>query len=137
MAYVLVALLAYPAYLGLTGGGGDGQSPSLLSAPTGLESIERGGDGTAVVSNNGQHRVVTVFVPIDESYRYRLHLRSQDGRSLFEADNVESFDGVGTFAVLLPSGSLPAGDYELEIDEVEPGPGGEVIHTFRFPFSTE
>jgi hypothetical protein len=141
-AYVLLLLLLYPAYLGLIGIGGlnerleNLEAPALLSPPVALESgRERGAEEPRLqIDRSGEHRVVTFFVPIaPERYRYRIELTRRGERAFFNAD-ARSFDGIGTFALLLPEGALPAGSYVLRVEEVEKQ-SEEVANVIEFVFT--
>ena len=137
-AYMLALLLFYPAYRGLVGGGAS-RMPRLLPPPLPVASeTERGLAETLVrVEARGDQTVLTFFVPIaPERYRYELELRVQGGRRLFFTEDARSFDGVGTFALMVPGGSLGAGDYELRVGEWERD-GGELANEYSFPFSVE
>jgi hypothetical protein len=123
-AYVLVLLLLYPAYVGLIGSSGrldSFEEPALLSPPVALESgRERGAEVPRLhIDRSGRHRVVTFFVPIaPQRYRYRVEL-TRRGERIFYADEARSFDGIGTFALLLPEGTLESGSYTLRVEEVD------------------
>jgi hypothetical protein len=119
--------MAYPAYLGLSGLRdlqqqiADLESPALLTSPWSLETDAQRGPGVSSVTihSSGNHEVLTFFVPIaPERYRYRVELKHQSKR-VFLAEDAKSFDGVGTFALLLPKGTLSPGDYELVVEELE------------------
>jgi hypothetical protein len=137
-AYLLALLLLYPAYRGLIGAGAQ-PTPQLLPPPIPIASeTERGPAETPIRVEAGSERtVLTVFVPIaPDRYRYRLELRTQQGRRLFVVDDAQSFDGVGTFALTLPKGFLGAGVYELRVGEWERD-GTEPANEYVFPFSVE
>lgn len=139
VAYLVVVALAYPAYLGwMTGPPRDERTPIVLSTPLGIDSTgaNRGTERPAItVESQGGPTVVTVFVPVDERYRYRLEILDADGRSLFRRDDAKSFDGYGTFALMLPEGFLAPGDHELRVDEL--GEDGRSIEVFSFPFEVQ
>ena len=137
-AYVLLLLLAYPAYLGFVGMGGleTLEGPSLLVPPVTLESgAERGAEAPRLqIERSGEHRVVTFFVPIaPDRYRYQIEL-TRRGERIFINEDARSFDGIGTFALLLPEGALSAGSYTLRVEEVEKD-GGEVANVIEFVFT--
>jgi hypothetical protein len=141
-AYVLLLLLAYPAYLGFVGIGGlnerleNLEAPALLSPPVALESgLERGAEEPRLqIDRSGGHRVVTFFVPIaPERYRYRVELNRR-GKRIFINEDARSFDGIGTFALLLPEGALSAGSYVLSVEEVEKQ-SGKVANVIEFVFT--
>jgi hypothetical protein len=135
IAYVALLALAYPAYRGLVGGHRPGEEPApiVLSAPLGIDGPNRGERTPAIiVGERTSPRVITVFVPVDERYRYRLEILDSRGRSRFVRDDAQTFDAYGTFAVMLPEGFLAAGEYELRVDELDEG--GRLVEAFRFPF---
>lgn len=143
VAYLVVLAMAYPAYRGLTRSApSDEATPIVLSRPQGIDaqSPSRSGSGGAqgpaiTIEEQGGPTVVTVFVPIDERYRYRLEVFDRAGRSRFRQNDARSFDGYGTFALVLPAEFLTAGDYELRVDEL--GDDGQPIEVFRFPFEVQ
>jgi hypothetical protein len=134
-AYLLVLLLAYPAYRGLTVPGFGG-GPRLLSQPVALGDLARAASGEAGLVRAGADSVVTIFVPVDPAYRYALVIEDGSGRIVYREDHASPFDGIGTFAILLPAGSLPPGTYEILVDELE-GPGKTPQNVYRFTFSLE
>jgi hypothetical protein len=136
-AYLLMLALIYPAYLGLTGVAQRVEAPALLSPPLPIVSeVERGpGESRILLSPQDGHTVLTFFVPIsDARYRYQIELTDQDGRTLLLDPEAESYDGLGTFALTLPDGSLEPGDYRLAIEEWD-RESGEIANVFQFPFS--
>jgi anti-sigma factor ChrR (cupin superfamily) len=141
-AYVLVLLMAYPAYLGLIGLGGLRQrlenleSPALLAPPIAVKSARERGrqEPRLAIEQSGGHRVVTFFIPIaDERYLYRVELTRRGNRVFYE-DDARSFDGIGTFALYLPDGALAPGDYELRVEEVDKQ-SGKVVNVIEFAFN--
>jgi hypothetical protein len=133
-AYLLVLLMVYPAYRGLRPAG-----PRVLTRPVALGDLARASSGEAGLVRTGADTVVTIFVPVDPAYRYTLVIRSESGRTLYRAENASPFDGIGTFAILLPEGSLAAGRYEILLDEfVElKGSASTPLNVYRFTFSME
>lgn len=132
VAYLLLLTLAYPAYRGVTVGGSD--APHVLDAPRTLDAGARA-SGEAVVSMDDDGGVVlTVFVPVDDRYRYRLEIRDREGDVRFVDDDVRSFDGVGTIALFLPRGFLGEGSYEVRVTELEGADPANEIQVFRYPF---
>jgi hypothetical protein len=86
---------------------------------------------------SGTHRVLTFFVPIaGERYRYRVELM-RDRERLFLDEDAQSFDGVGTFGLLFPVGSLGPGEYEIRVEERERAAGeeGKLANVITFSFS--
>ena len=137
-AYLLVLLLAYPAYRGLVDGDAV-RDPHLLPQPLSVASETERGPGEALVrvEEGGEQTVLTFFVPIaPDRYRYELELRTREGRRLFVAEDAQSFDGVGTFALTLPGGWLSPGAYELRVGERELAEG-ELVNHYVFPFLVE
>lgn len=132
-AYLLVLLMAYPAYRGLTGAS---EGPRVLKEPVALGDLARTPSGEAGLVRAGADTVVTIFVPVDPAYRYALAIEDQSGRPVYRADDASPFDGIGTFAVLLPAGSLPPGRYEILVDELE-GSASDPLNVYRFTFSME
>jgi hypothetical protein len=134
-AYLLVLLMAYPAYRGLRPEG-FGVGPRVLTRPVALGDLARASSGEAGLVRAGADTVVTIFVPVDPAYRYTLAIRNESGRALYRAEDASPFDGIGTFAVLLPAGSLTAGRYEILLDELEES-ASTPLNVYRFTFSME
>ena len=134
-AYLLVLLMAYPAYRGLRPEG-FGVGPRVLTKPVPLGDLARASSGEAGLVRAGTDTVVTIFVPVDPAYRYTLVIRNESGRALYRAEDASPFDGIGTFAVLLPAGSLAAGRYEILLDELERS-ASTPLNVYRFTFSLE
>lgn len=140
-AYLLVLLMAYPAYRGLRPEA-FGVGPRVLTQPVALGDLARASSGEAGLVRAGADTVVTIFVPVDPGYRYTLVIRNESGRALFRAEGASPFDGIGTFAVLLPAGSLPVGRYEILLDELDEfveleGSASTPLNVYRFTFSME
>jgi hypothetical protein len=137
VAYLGVLALAYPAYRGLVVGAAfDERGPAVLTAPLGIDGPSRGDRTPVLSSTDGTDSiVVTVFVPVDERYGYRLEIVDSEGRTRFREDDARSFDAYGTFALMLPRGFLSAGEYELRVDELDEN--GSPVGEFRFPFRVE
>lgn len=136
-AYVFALALIVPAYLRLVAEPRVELAPALLSSPVTIASeLERGPGEVAIdVDLQGGRTVLTFFVPVaPERFRYELELRTQTGRVLFTDRDATSFDGIGTFALSLPAGSLDTGDYEARIAEIG-REAGELAETYVFPFS--
>jgi hypothetical protein len=144
-AYVLLLLMIYPAFLGLSELGNMREqmetleSPVLLTSPLPLETdAQRGAEAPNVtIRRSGRHEVLTFFVPIaSERYLYRVELKHRNG-VVFSDPDAKSFDGVGTFALLLPRGALSSGDYELVVEEHEhqAAHDAQPVSTVSFSFS--
>ena len=132
VAYLLLAGLAYPAFVGITTGRSGG--PQVLDAPQSADTGARAG-GEAVLSiGDDRGTVLTVFVPVDERYRYRLEIRDQSGRVRFVDEDVKSFDGVGTLAIFVPQGFLHGAAYEVRVTELVRNDSASEIQVFRYPF---
>lgn len=141
-AYLLVVLLLYPAYLGLAGWGrleervNELEALRLLPPPTPLRPEAQRGVGTRppTIERHQGRAVVTFFVPIAaEQFSYQVELL-KDGERLFADSDAESFDGVGTFALLLAEGSLEPGNYELRVEERDRR-SGQTASVVSFSFS--
>jgi hypothetical protein len=135
VAYLLLLAFAYPAYRGVSMSPAGG--PHVLDAPRGLDTGARAAGEAVVSMGDDGAAVLTVFVPVDDRYRYRLEIRDRGGDVLFVDDDVRSFDGVGTLAVFLPRGFLGEGAYEVRVVELERGDPPNEIQVFRFPFRAE
>lgn len=133
VAYVLMAFLAYPAYLGLTT---TGPAPAVIAAPFAIDATDRSDTGVRVAQDAHQS-VITVYVPINDVYQYRLELVDDSGNLVFAEDDVRPFDGVGTIAVLLPHGYLDAGDYRLTFRETERDGSRRLVNSYVYPFEME
>lgn len=131
-AYLLILVLAYPAYRGLRPEGIGG--PRVLGQPVALGDLARASSAEAGMVRAGDDTVVTIFVPVNPTYRYRLAIRSESGLTIYRAENATPFDGIGTFAVLLPASSLAAGRYEILVDELRES-DSEPLNVYRFTFS--
>ena len=143
-AYLLALVLLYPAYLGLMGSSELRErlqaldSPQLLDVPLSLDTeSERGsGVGSLRVERRGSRAVLTFLVPIaSERYRYQIELLRGERRLFFETD-ARSFDGQGTFALLIPQQTLSEGDYQVRVEELEKTSGARA-NLFSFPFRVE
>jgi hypothetical protein len=134
-AYLLVLLMAYPAYRGLTREAPEG-GPRVLSQPVALGDLARTASGEAGVVRAGADTVITTFVPVDPAFRYGLVIEDESGQTVYRVEDASPFDGIGTFAVLLPAGSLPPGRYEILIDELEAS-SSTPLNVYRFTFSME
>jgi hypothetical protein len=133
-AYLLVLLLAYPAYRGLRPLGLE--EPKVLTQPVALGDLARASSGEAGLVRAGADTVVTLFVPVDPAYRYALAIRSESGRTLYRTENASPFDGIGTFALLLPAGSFGAGRYEILVEELGRS-SATPLNVYQFTFSIE
>lgn len=134
LAYLLLLVMAYPAYLGLFSRGS--REPRILTEPVVLGEPSRTGNVSEVgVARAGADTVLTLFVPVDPSYRYRLIIANESGTVVFRNDDAKPFDGAGTFALLLPAGSFPPGHYEIRLEESSPT--GSVANRYRFFFDLE
>jgi hypothetical protein len=133
-AYLLLLAMAYPAYRGLFSRGAQG--PTILTEPVVLGEPSRTGNGSEVgMARAGSDTVLTLFVPVDPSYRYRLSIENESGAIVFHDDDARPFDAAGTFAVLLPARSFPPGRYEIQLEETSPT--GSVSNRYRFFFELE
>lgn len=110
--------------------------PHVLDAPRSLDTGARSAEAAVSMGDDGG-AVVTVFVPLDDRYRYRLEIRDRDGDVLFVDEDARSFDGVGTLAVFLPRGFLDEGAYEVRVTELERTDPGDEIQVFRYPFRVD
>lgn len=143
-AYLLALILLYPAYLGIFGAAELRErvkaleAPQLLDAPLALDTeSERGaGLGSLRVERSRGRALLTFFVPISAGqYRYQVELLTGRDRLFVERD-ARSFDGRGSFALLIPEKTLEPGEYEVRVEELEKASGARVS-LFSFPFRIE
>jgi hypothetical protein len=133
-----LALLAYPAYLGMRQmmAGGNRADLSSLQVVK-LESAVRGASAAGrpeFIHAEKDFLGVMFFVPIKESPGTTYDLQILRGATVFhEAANIRSFDGIGNFFITLRAEQLePGSDYLLTVTE-----SGAGARTWQFPFAVD
>jgi hypothetical protein len=133
-AYVIALLLIYPAYLGLQRY--PRSEPRVLPSPVALGEPATRAPGETRLVRAGSDSVISIFVPVDPSYRYSIEIRDPSGQVQYRMEDASPFDGIGTFAVLLPAGTLDRGRYDILVEEAERS-GPRPLNVYSFPFTIE
>jgi anti-sigma factor RsiW len=150
-AYGLVLLLMYPAYLGLSSRFG-GKSPDVkrevpvqrpalapasiinLNAERGVAPTDRPGVQAPVAGAGAQ--VLTFFVGVNPALGYTASLADSTGATVFDAGEIWSSDGEGTFYLVCPTRLAPGAAYKLRVaasDRVSGRVEKEYLFEFRAP----
>jgi hypothetical protein len=145
-AYGLVLLLIYPAYVGVSsrfGGGGaeakretPAEQPALVPASIIDLNAERGPattDRPAAQGPGTGAQVLTFFVGVNPALRYTASLADSTGAAVFDAGEIWSSDGEGTFYLVCPKRLLPGGAYKLRVAASD-RPSGKVEKEYVFEF---
>ncbi len=137
LAYVLVALLLYPAYLGTFGRRRAAEVKPVIPGqpPLGVEpakvlelSPERGGKIRVSPGERDKVFVLSFFVPVRAGVRYTAAIAAEDGKTVAASRELEAHDGAGNFHLVCSRDLFPAGRYTLTVT-------GSEGRTFTFPFS--
>jgi len=137
LAYALVALLLYPAYLGTLGRRRVAELKPVIPGqlPLGVEpanvldlSPERGGKVRVSPGERDRVFVLSFFVPVREGVRYTAAITREDGQPVAPPRELEEHDGAGNFHLVCRRGLFPAGRYTLSVT-------GSDGRKFAFPFS--
>ncbi len=128
VAYLLLLVLLYPAYLGLHEIPGTREvSPvhtlSLLSTRSAI------GSSVALV---GQTDLVlsVVYRDFREDGVYRVRLSRDDGETLWSDDAYRGFDDRGIGSVFVPGSLLEAGGYAVEVVDIADTSGTRQVYPF-------
>lgn len=136
-AYVLVALLLYPAYLGTFGRRQVAEVKPAVpqQPPLGVEPVkmldlspERGAKPQLSPGERDKVFVLSFFVPVREGVRYTATITAQDGKVVAASRELEDHEGAGNFHLVCSRDLFRAGHYTLTVTES----GGR---KFTFPFS--
>jgi phage shock protein PspC (stress-responsive transcriptional regulator) len=116
VAFFVMALLIYPAYLGMRGSGDSGmrqiQSISLL--PT------RASTGAVLKASSGQDGLISFVYPgAIKGHVYRLAIESEDGKVVMSEDSFAGFDEYETGYIVIPIDRFGKGTYRLVISDTE------------------
>ncbi len=134
MAYALAALLAYPAYLGISGRPTRVDRTTTAAAPVGLQpallldvSPVRAADRSVprLPREPGSIVVLTVVLPARAGMPYNLAVLDATGRVVADRSRLGSESG--EFSVALPRLLLRAGAYTLRVEGDR--------QRFQFPFT--
>lgn len=145
VAYLLVVLLLYPAYLGIF------QTPevvyrrlpqatakppaaeSMNSAPLvdlGDATVKRGSASSAAaipevaLPTNAKYLVLRFYLPVHPDHVYRMQLHRADSDRMVESVEIRSQDPLGNFSVVAPARLFrQIGDYVVVVQEMEQGAG--------------
>lgn len=126
--YLLLVLLAYPAYQGW-----HRSSPRTVAPVQAITLIPtRSADAEGLFLQSGRDAAVTfVFRGAIPGKPYRVRLAADDGNILYTADDFAGFDRYETGQLLFPAERMRPGGYLLEIiDPASPPPQNR--QTYRF-----
>ena len=114
VAFFVMALLIYPAYLGMKGTGDSGlreiQSISLIPSRSTVNAA-------FTVSSQQDGLISFVFPGAEKSKSYRLVIESHEGEEIMSVDNFTGFDEYETGRIVIPLGRLSEGTYRLVISD--------------------
>jgi len=157
VAYALLLLLLYPAYLGIvqirhpagkstaSSRGESGSTtvvvpPPSLPAPmpaliVNLDRVrgEKGGGHAGAVPNGVNLVVLQFFWPVRLGATYSGQIKDATGRVVVPVPDLTSSDSKGNFSLVCERKYLPPGNYTLTV--VEKTPRETVPRQFSFPFS--
>jgi hypothetical protein len=118
IAFFLLALLIYPAYLGMTGAGDSGlreiQSISLIPSRSAATAVFRS-------THNQDGLISFVFPGAEVGKAYQLVIESHDGSEVMSMDSFTGFDEYETGRIVIPLGRLNKGTYRLVISDPDAG----------------
>jgi hypothetical protein len=110
---LLVALLVYPAFLGLTDRGSAGEAAAAIT----LLPVRGGGDDVLIIDGE---RTVVIAVVYEGALPYKAYdvaLEDKAGRQVFRDRSFRSFDRYETGRIVLDASTLSPGPYRLSIDD--------------------
>lgn len=151
LAYALVLLLLYPAYLGLFSkrpAAGEGASTRRISAPpppsAGLHAARildlnqvrgPGGVGNTIRLGAGDKLfILSFFVPIRTGLRYSAAITDEGGKTVTAQSELTSSDAKGNFYLVCDAQPFSGGRYMVTVEEVSLQTGQAGRH-FRFEFA--
>ena len=129
VSFFVMALLIYPAYMGMQGSGDTGlreiQSVSLIpSRSAATASFQVSSDQDGLVS--------FVFPEAVVGKEYRLVIETSEGTEIMSIDNFSGFDEYEMGRIVIPLGRLDEGTYRLVIaDEQSTDPYREQVYVFE------
>lgn len=129
MAFFMMALLIYPAYLGMKGSSDSGmreiQTISLIPSRSMTSSIfwaEPGQDGL----------ITFVFPGAQVGKEYQLTIETADGKEVMSNKSFTGFDGYETGRIVIPLDRFDDGTYRLMISDPEgTDPYREQVYVFE------
>ncbi len=129
VSFFVMALLIYPAYLGMRGDGDTGlreiQSVSLIPSRSGATASFQ-------VSSDQDGLVTFVFPGAVVGKMYHLVVETSEGSEIMSIDNFSGFDEYETGRIVIPLGRLDEGTYRLVIaDEHGVVPYREQVYVFE------
>jgi hypothetical protein len=136
VAAAVILLLLYPAYLGLRQ-----LLPGMIPAETSVHIVrlepalrDAGAAPSIQARRNAYYLGLMFFVPLPGSLPAQLDCRLQrGGRIVHAVRNLESFDGLGNFLLMVPFQSLETTqDYLLTVSA-----SGDASRTWQFRFFLE
>jgi hypothetical protein len=125
-AYAIALALVYPAWLGFN---------RPRTAPTSLQNTrvvrldETRSAQPPVAVSTADPLTLDFFIPIRDGYNYTAEILDSNRKTLAGPLMIESYDGLGRFALACPPLADRTGPFTLRISES--GPGGR---QFNFPF---
>jgi hypothetical protein len=129
IAYIAIALLAYPAYLGLRGTD-RGQIRQLQI----LNLIPERSAAVATAAADSDILLTFVFYGAEPGKDYRLRIESDDNVIIFQQNDFRGFDNYETGRLLLPANKMIPGGYSLIIEDPE---GEPPFNKMEYSFSIE
>ena len=132
LAYALVALLLYPAYLGTFGRRQAAEAPQPPAAVEPAKvldlSPERGGRFQARPGERDRVFVLSFFIPVRDGVRYTATITGEDGKAVAAPRQLEDHNGAGNFHLVCSRDLFRPGRYTLTVT-------GSDGRTFTYPFS--
>ncbi len=129
VAFFVMALLIYPAYLGMRGSDDSGmrQIQSISLIPT------RASMGAVLKASSGQDGLISFVYPgAIEGRAYRLVIEAEDGAVVMSEEAFTGFDEYETGRIVVPINRFGEGTYRLVISDVEgTGDYSEQVYVFE------
>lgn len=130
VALIIIALLIYPAYIGLTGGHDKG-----IKAVSTIGLMPQRSSATPEFAVPGGSDFVMSFMYRDAvpGHGYILEISDENGRILIHDDSFTAFDKYGMGWLLIPTAEIKAGEYQLKLSDPDGSSTTETqIYKFRF-----
>ena len=129
IGYVVVALLLYPAYLGLkdtdTGGIKELQTLTLSGTRSSLTEIPSASEDLLIRFR---------FYGSEAGKIYRVTIVSERAEVVFRDDRFAGFDSTENAFLLIPAGTLSTGQYTVNIEDLQ---GEPPFNVQEYPFRIE
>lgn len=112
VAFIALALLIYPAYLGMMGPGDSGmrEIQSITLIPT------RSAADAVLTATSGHDGLITFVYPgAVVGKEYKLVIEAEDGTRVMSIDSFTGFDQYETGKIVIPLGRMRPGSYRLII----------------------